>query len=442
MINTSTMAVSICDVQNYEWTSQRLWGHHIDTAAKSQTDVYSIDIQGWILGRSSRDVDAVEIVHEGTVIQNTSLGISRPDVATAYSKVAHAEHSGFRATVSVLPMKPEIQLFVQAILQDDSRVEIGVIQARRHALQSNFQPRLQPLILANLGRSGSTWLTQLLGEHPQITTYHPFQYEPRVASYWMEILRVLSDPASYLQSISTERGDPYWWIGDKHASHLPLFATSDPLMHRWLGREAIEELAGFCQSRIEKFYEQAADAQGKRKPLYFAERYYGTSRFATMVMWELYSQARQIILVRDLRDMLCSMLAFNKKTRLTRFGRERVNSDEDFVHHIGLLYRDLLRMWKASEGKVYLLRYEDLVLRPQEALTSIMKYLEVDYDSATIRLMLQTAMEKATELQHQHKTSTSLKASIGRWQRDLDPLLQALCQDVFGDVLEGFGYVK
>jgi hypothetical protein len=440
MINSPNRLVTISDVQNNELKSKRLQGHYIDLLPGTQTQLYAIEIQGWVLGRSSHDVKAVQIAHNGKVIQSTPLNTSRPDLAAAYPAVSHAKSSGFRITVSVLPMGPSIQLFVQALLRDDSCVVIGVIRARRRALHSNFEPRLQPLVLTNLGRSGSTWLTQLLGEHPQVVTYQPFRYEPRVASYWMEILRTLSEPTSYLQSIATESSDPYWWIGDRCSSPLPILAVDDPPMHRWLGHDSIEELAGFCQSRIEKFYEQAAGAKDKSRPIYFAERFYGTSQYAEMAAWELYPQTRQIFLVRDLRDMLCSMLAFNNKTGHLMFGRDRMKSDEDFAFEIGGLYEDILRRWKENAGKAHLLRYEDLVLCPEETLTSTMKYLDLDSDSDTIEQMLQTATERAAELQHQHKTSTSLQKSVGRWQRDLDPTLQSVCQNRFGTALRELGY--
>ena len=122
------------------------------------------------------------------------------------------------------------------------------------------------------------------------------------------------------------------------------------------------------------------------------------------------------------------------------FGRDRMRSDEDFAHKIGSLYDDILRRWKESAGKAHLLRYEDLVLRPEETLASTMKYLELDSDVVTIEQMLQSATEKATELQHRHKTSTSLQGSVGRWRRDLDHALQSVCQDTFGVALREFGY--
>ena len=149
--------VEVVDVIVYKRTSERLYGHYLDKpVAESQIEVYAIDIEGWVLGRSSQDVTAVEVVHKGNVVHRARINVHRPDVAVAYPGVPKAEHSGFRITVGVLSMEPEIQLFVQAVLQDESRVTVGVVQAHRHLLHSSFQPKIQPLILTNLGRSGST----------------------------------------------------------------------------------------------------------------------------------------------------------------------------------------------------------------------------------------------------------------------------------------------
>jgi hypothetical protein len=433
--------VEIVDVIVYKRTSERLYGHYLDKPmVESQIEVYAIDIEGWVLGRSSQDVTAVEVVHEGNVVQRARINVHRPDVAVAYPGVPEAEHSGFRITVGVLSMEPEIQLFVQAVLQDESRVTVGVVLARRHPLHSSFQPKIQPLILTNLGRSGSTWLTRLLGQHPQIVTYRSFEYEPRVASYWMEVLRSLSDPASYLQSVLAEVQDRFWWLGNNRVSSFPLMVP-DPVM-LWLGRHSVEELAAFCQNMIETFYIQVAVMQGQSTPNYFAERYYGTSAFARMIMWELYPQTREIFLVRDLRDMLCSMFAFNRKTGITMFGREQVSDDQGFVYRVGEAYRGLLQSWKERSHKAYFLKYEDLIRDPEEALTSILDYLELDSSTVTVQHTLRAATEREPEIQQRHKTSPNEGASIGRWRRDLDPSLQAVCQEAFGDVLQEFGYAE
>ena len=40
-----------------------------------------------------------------------------------------------------------------------------------------------------------------------------------------------------------------------------------------------------------------------------------------------------------------------------------------------------------------------------------------------------------------HRTTPDAEASVGRWQRDLDPDLQRLCESAFGPALETFGYL-
>ena len=39
-----------------------------------------------------------------------------------------------------------------------------------------------------------------------------------------------------------------------------------------------------------------------------------------------------------------------------------------------------------------------------------------------------------------HRTTDSVEASVGRWRRDLEPSLQELCADAFGETLYEFGY--
>ncbi|MGH8064308.1 MAG: glycosyltransferase [Candidatus Entotheonellia bacterium] len=125
------MAVTeIMDVIQTEPPSDRLWGGYIDIPKPgSRLDGYAIDLIGWVLGRVS-PVVAVEVVHEGSVVRRVPITVSRPDVAAAFPQVPSAERSGFRASVSVLGMTAR-DLQVQAVLQDQSRVPLGVIRARR-----------------------------------------------------------------------------------------------------------------------------------------------------------------------------------------------------------------------------------------------------------------------------------------------------------------------
>ncbi len=124
-------SVEVVDVSMAELDPKQLWGRRIDfPKSESYIPGQTVDVRGWVLGRSSLAVD-VEVVYEGTVVQRVPLSISRPDIAEAFANVSAAEQSGFHATVSV-PNKSESELLVQTVLQDDSRVPLGIIRARRH----------------------------------------------------------------------------------------------------------------------------------------------------------------------------------------------------------------------------------------------------------------------------------------------------------------------
>jgi glycosyltransferase involved in cell wall biosynthesis len=123
--------VEVQDVSLFVLSSDRLWGFHIDSPrVGGKFGDRGMDFYGWVLGRSSPAV-AVELVHDGAVIRRVPVSVSRPDVAAAYSQVPGAETSGFSASVSVLGAASEIQLTVQAVLRNQSRVALGVITVRR-----------------------------------------------------------------------------------------------------------------------------------------------------------------------------------------------------------------------------------------------------------------------------------------------------------------------
>ncbi len=148
-----TDIVEILNVSLSEVNSEQLWGRHIDLpkpGSKANSD--KIDVMGWVLGQNYLAV-AVELVHEGTVVQRVPINARRLDVADAFPDVSGAKNSGFRTTVSVLESTPELELKVQAVLEDESRVSVGVIRARRRWHETgtfSIKEELKNLILGAL----------------------------------------------------------------------------------------------------------------------------------------------------------------------------------------------------------------------------------------------------------------------------------------------------
>jgi hypothetical protein len=418
-----------------------LRGYHID-APQSGTKAggYTLDLAGWVLGRSS-PVSSFRVLHQDIVVRHASVAEKRPDLVRVFPGVDRAGACGFRTALSTLGLSSGFDLLLQTVLQDDTVVSLARVRGRWQPPRSAFRPRLQPLLLTSLGRSGSTWLTVLLGRHPQIVTYRPFQAEPRVVSYWLEVLKDLSEPASYRQALSpTEISSPHWWLGDRKAGAVPPVANCklDPAMRSWIERGAIEELVALCQSRIETFYQHAARAQGQEQPRFFAEKFL-PNRIPGRVC-DLYENAREVILVRDFRDMVCSILAFNRKLGYPSFGRHRARNDEEYIHQLRNSAMDLLRAWKQRSDRAYLLRYEDLIRQPEKMLREMLGYLDLDADDTIVERTLERANNLTPELQKGHRTSEDAEASVGRWQRDMPRSLHGACREAFGEALEQFGY--
>jgi hypothetical protein len=432
--------IEIISVTRGRMLEKELWGRHISRPKPgTRVDGYSLDFAGWIVAKGS-SVVAIEVSGVGVDARRFNVNIRRPDVMQKFPEAPQNTRPGFRGSVSLLPYSHEFELSIHAVIKGKKPILLSTIKGRRSRLKVAFSPKFQPLMLTNLGRSGSTWVTRLLGQHPQIVTYKPFLKEPRIAGYWMEVFKALSEPSSYLQSLVANVSDKHWWLGDSRKSPFPAM-TAEPEMRRLFGETHVQVLAGFFMERIDEFYQAAAKAEGHEGAIYFSERLFGISAFATAMCWELYAKPREIVLVRDFRDMLCSIFAFDAKLGLRRFGRDGAASDEEYVtKQLPKRVRGLLKQWKDRKDKVHLLRYEDLVLRPEETFKATLQYLELDSSDEVVAQTIQRASELTPELQKKHQTSAGPVQSIGRWRKDLSPSLQKLCMESIGKELAEFGY--
>jgi hypothetical protein len=170
--------------------------------------------------------------------------------------------------------------------------------------------------------------------------------------------------------------------------------------------------------------------------MYFSEKH--RPGHVPALTWELYPNGKEIFLVRDFRDMLCSSFDFftEEETR-----RNRAADDKQYISWVGGSIRHLYEDWQARRDKAYLVRYEDLILQPEETLTGILGYLELDASREAVNDLLTATATADSKAFEQHRTSASAEASIGRWKRDLSASLQDACHAAFGEELTAFGYV-
>jgi hypothetical protein len=403
-------------------------------------DVYSFPLAGWVVPAHAAPTE-IHLHGAQRRLPRVPVAIERPDIAALHPDLPWAGKAGFGARLNTIHLPRSFKLELDLLLEDGTRTRIGWIEGERQALPVYDQASIQPLLVTTLGRSGSTWLTWLLGCHPEIADYRSFEYESKVAAYFAEVLRALTQPSSYFQAVRGDIDNSGWWLGRHPRWGLPWYASHDAV-DEWLGREHVEDLIGFFAGRIDSLYTRLAEAIEKPQagfaveklpPIYFAQR----------MMWEIFPGTREVFLVRDFRDVACSIFAFGSKRGLTWYWEHEDATDEECIRE---LLRDeveeLLEAWSERQDHACLLRYEDLVLRPEEALGEVFSYLGVDARPGTVTRVLEEAARLDSGLRKSHSTSPSPRESVGRFRQELAPSLLRACEETFGHALETFGYAR
>jgi Sulfotransferase family len=397
---------------------------------------YALNIGGWALG-SSEAIEEIELVLGQSALAKLPCRLSRPDIASAHSQLPWAAHCGFSGSIGALELPRNFNVHATAVFADGRKIKIAEIIGRREAVRASTG-RFKPLLISTLGRSGSTWVISVLGQHPQLLTYGPFQCEPRLTSYWLGTVASLADPQSICQALGGELAVGAWWNGQNRASFARLDHLA-PELEQWLTRDQVDELLCFAQQRIEAFYAEAAIVQGQTRAEYFIEKCWPGGAIPGLAR-EHFPSAREIILVRDFRDVIASILAFNKKQGHHSFGRELAGSDLEFVEQYKVHAGIMQRAWEERRKTALLVKYEDFLQKPTETLTGICSYLGIDREASTVETCFHGARQVSPEAQRWHITSGRVEASIRRWQTDLSPDFQRACKEHLGEALATFGY--
>ncbi len=397
----------------------------------SAAEGWSLDVRGAAVGDGDV-VTHVDFQGPGGVIHTAPCDALRPALAAARPDLPGAESSGFYATLGALDLRSEFELGVWAAFAGGGRARVGAITGRRARLETAFEPRMQPLIVTGPGRSGSTILVQMLAGHPEILAWPPFDQEPRVVTYWIEVLRNLARPDSFMRQVAPGgdlNGD--WWLGRRDPRPRSL---GDAETQAWLAGAAVEDIAAFAQSRIDLLYARLAAREERERVAYFAEKM--RNDIVSDLACELYPGAREVVLVRDPRDVLCSVLAANAKRAVRP-------PPADLVRWIGEVFEGRIASvadsWQRRGAGAHLVRYEDLMREPAQTLTRMLEYLGLDAGDAAVRRMLAHS-EGSSPRMSEHRTTPDPEASIGRYVRDLEPALIEECERRLGDAIELFGY--
>ena len=197
------------------------------------------------------------------------------------------------------------------------RVRLATVTGRRQQPLAEEWDDDGPSLLAvtGLGCSGTSWLMHLLGRHDETAIDPRWPQELSSTTFGATTLRRLIDHPQGLDHPPTQEltESGSWWM-----SWSPYELSG---AREWYAGPHIENLARAMCDDMSTFARFRAG-----KPVrYFAEK----TRPQTDTRSAFSSCSRgdvSIVLVRDFRDVVASILAFNAR-RAEAFGRERVSSD-------------------------------------------------------------------------------------------------------------------
>ena len=336
-----------------------------DTPIQGYVDqITYTDVTGWAIDWSdpSTPVDVLIIV-DGAEVATCKAGIMRERLEAALGPGATGAH--------------EFQFRFDPPLDRNSDHTVEIWTASPHILLTNgrrmfFGQRsgkaaFLPILITSSGRSGTTMLMQEFAGHPEIVVADTYPFEIKLTSYYAATLNVLSAPTFVPSKVEREfaayacrdliAGRNPWnrpallnMVGSNHAA-------------RMIGRTFPDRLRDLFRSTIEEYYAIIAEEGGRGSSAHlFAEKgvLEEPVRHASRAM---FGGLKEIVMVRDPRDYICSAKQFWK------------HDLDAVIAAMRSEFPIIQRIHKEANPNTIFVRYEDLILDPERSKTQLYEFL-------------------------------------------------------------------
>jgi Sulfotransferase family len=281
---------------------------------------------------------------------------------------------------------------------------------------------LTPILVTAPGRSGTTLLMGLLARTPEIVAAELVPYEVRLISYHAAAFHVLTSPADLERSTHPDHLEGDGFHVGFNPFHSPQYAQAfraPAPVRDYFDHFAPDRLAGSARTLIEEFYRRLANDKGKQAG-FFAEKGNNLHRPTRMFTRRAFSRVRELVIVRDPRDVLCSHMAYFS------------SSAEKAFTQLSHAAKQLLSIRDEAREDIHVLRYEDLVRGDEACFASLSAFLGVRIEP--------DAGDKSQQVFLRHGTSVSPAASVARWRSQLPDTLKVRCATDWADFFAAFGY--
>src|SRR5271165_1487805 len=268
-----------------------------------------------------------------SVVEGWAIDTERPDEAVSISILVNGAHRGMCLTSHARtdlvlpngeqmtakcgfwftfdpPLSPFVALRIEVIETWSARLlPNGSRDLARPRMDCDTSAGIRPVLLTSTCRAGTTLLMSEFARHSSVVIGDQYPYEIKQIAYHAAAFRALAADADWEHSTTPETmlaPEMHRIIGSNPYNKAGLFALGG---HNGALREFYQStlpsgLATLFQRFIVEFYTTLANAQGKSAAPYFCEK--GDIDEAAVQGARLFfSDVKDIVIVRDPRDLLC-----------------------------------------------------------------------------------------------------------------------------------------
>lgn len=390
---------------------------HVDEISRSV-------IQGWVIDQERPDATIALSIFVNGVHRGMCLTSHARDDLVLPNGDKLSGKCGFHFEFDP-PLSPFVELRIEVVETWSGRLlRNGAWVLPRPQSHDGDGKGMIPVLLTSTGRTGTTLLMSEFARHPDLVVGDQFPYEIKQIAYHAAAFRALVADADWERSTKPETmlapemrsiigSNPY-----KMSGLFGLGGGSDALRGFYHSKVPTGYATLFRQFILD-FYATLANAQGKQSAPCFCEK--GDLDEAAVLGARLFfDRVKDIVIVRDPRDLLCSAIAFWKLR------------PEMAMTMLASTVSRLAWLARHAGPDTIVIRYEDLVREPVPTRQALSRFLDLD--------LLSRPEAEAEPVPDSHRTSSDPAASIGRWRNELTSQQVEACEVAFGVLLRDFNY--
>ncbi|WP_319581965.1 sulfotransferase [uncultured Pseudodesulfovibrio sp.] len=278
--------------------------------------------------------------------------------------------------------------------------------------------RICPIIVHANGRTGSTLTMQLLATAKEIAVPMTPPFEDRYL-FFLHALATLSstdDAPMFLPDAIQQRPEVLNGLG------YPLyhgFETGEFLDGQLFNAELQKKLVEAFMATVVEQYPQCE---------YYAEKSMGLSH----PIYASDTSYKKIMLIRDPRDILCSVMSFNKKRKFNAFSWLDDDTELSYCKRMMPSFREMLSSSGTRSDDCLAIKYEALALRLGDTAKEIGEWLGVELSPEVVIAQ----RDKFAG----HMTSSTAEQSVSKWKKQLSAASIAHFSEAIGSELKEAGY--